>query len=95
MTQASLCFPASHPAFAGHFPGTPMVPGALLLAEALASLGLAHAGLEIASAKFLRPVVPDACVEVRCEPAGTGVQRIELRSGGRLVATARLRTAPP
>jgi 3-hydroxyacyl-[acyl-carrier-protein] dehydratase len=95
MTQASLRFPGSHPAFAGHFPGAPMVPGALLLAEALAALGLARAGLEIASAKFLRPVGPDALVDVFCEPAGAGVQRLELRSDGRVVATASLRIAAP
>jgi hypothetical protein len=68
-----------------------MVPGALLLAEALAALGLARPGLEIASAKFLHPVGPDSQVEVRCDPAGAGLQRLELHSGGRLVATASLR----
>jgi 3-hydroxyacyl-[acyl-carrier-protein] dehydratase len=93
MTQARLHFPASHPAFAGHFPGAPMVPGALLLAEALAALGLAHAGLQIASAKFLHPVVPDATVEARCEPSGAGALRLELRSDERVVATASLRPA--
>lgn len=93
MTRAHLSFPASHPAFAGHFPGAPMVPGALLLAEALAALGLARPGLEIASAKFLHPVGPDARVDVRCEPAGAGARRLELRSDGRLVATASLRSA--
>jgi 3-hydroxymyristoyl/3-hydroxydecanoyl-(acyl carrier protein) dehydratase len=87
--QAELRFPAAHPAFAGHFPGAPMVPGALLLAEALAALGLAGAGLEIAQAKFLHPVGPDATVEARCEDA----RRLELRCGGRLVASATLRPA--
>jgi len=93
MTQARLHFPATHPAFAGHFPGAPMVPGALLLAEALAGLGVAVAGLEIASAKFLRPVGPDSIVEARCDEAGAGALRLELRSEGRLVATALLRQA--
>jgi len=93
MSAARLHFPAQHPAFAGHFPGAPMVPGALLLAEALAALGLARAGLEIAAAKFLHPVGPDAVVEVQCALAGEAPQRLELRSGGRLVATATLRPA--
>jgi acyl-coenzyme A synthetase/AMP-(fatty) acid ligase len=88
--RARLHFAASHPAFAGHFPGAPMVPGALLLAEALAALGLEDAGLEIASAKFLHPVGPDCDVDVHCDPA----RRLELHSSGRLVATANLRTPP-
>ena len=93
MSGARLHFPAAHPAFAGHFPGAPMVPGALLLAEALAALGLARAGLEIAAAKFLHPVGPDAVVEARCDAPAAGAARLELRSGGRLVATATLRPA--
>ncbi|MDH4172976.1 MAG: 3-hydroxyacyl-ACP dehydratase [Betaproteobacteria bacterium] len=86
MSTAQLCFAASHPAFAGHFPGAPVVPGALLLAAALEALGLAHAGLEIASAKFLHAVPPE--VEVEVQRLG---HRIELRAQGRVVATATLR----
>lgn len=88
MSEARLRFPAAHPVFAGHFPGAPMVPGALLLAVALDALGLARPGLEIASAKFLHPVPPEIEVEVR----RTG-NRIELRAGDRVVATAQLKTA--
>ena len=33
--QSSLEIAADHPAFAGHFPGFPVVPGALLLDEML------------------------------------------------------------
>jgi 3-hydroxymyristoyl/3-hydroxydecanoyl-(acyl carrier protein) dehydratase len=88
-TEARMRFAASHPAVAGHFPGAPMVPGALLLAEALEALGLARAGLEIASAKFLHPVAPETDIEVR--RAG---ERIELRAAGRVVASALLKAGP-
>lgn len=88
MSAARLRFPATHPAFAGHFPGAPTVPGALLLAAALEALGLARAGLEIASAKFLHPVPPEVEVEVR--RLGS---RIELRAQGRVVASAQLKAA--
>jgi len=94
MTAVKLHFPATHPAFAGHFPGAPMVPGALLLAEALTALGVAGGPLEIASAKFLRPVGPDTVVEARCEQTSAGAQRLELRAGGELVATAVLKQVP-
>jgi len=88
VTQARLRFAASHPAFAGHFPGAPMVPGALLLAAALEALGLDRGGLEIAQAKFLHPVAPGTEVEVH--RLGN---RIELRAGGRAVASAQLKAA--
>lgn len=84
MIEARLRFPAAHPAFAGHFPGMPMVPGALLLAEALAALGLGGAGTTIASAKFLHPVAPGQEVEV----VRLDARRVELRAGGRRVAAA-------
>jgi 3-hydroxymyristoyl/3-hydroxydecanoyl-(acyl carrier protein) dehydratase len=84
-----LRFPASHPAFPGHFPGSPIVPGALLLAAALEALGLGGAGTSIASAKFLRPVAPEEEIEVR----RVGLARLELRAGGRLVAAATLKGA--
>ncbi len=94
MRHARLMFPAAHPAFAGHFPGAPVVPGALLLAAALEALGEAGGGVEIAQAKFLQPVGPDTAVEVSCEATASGALRLELRAGGRLVASAVLGNAP-
>jgi 3-hydroxyacyl-[acyl-carrier-protein] dehydratase len=57
-----LHFAADHPAFAGHFPGMPVLPGALLLDEALAvivaDLELDLCEWQVAAAKFLEPVRP-------------------------------------
>lgn len=51
--------PADHPAFAGHFPGSPILPGVVLLDWALQAI-CDHAGIvlqncTINSVKFLRP----------------------------------------
>lgn len=87
MSAARLRFPAGHPAFPGHFPGSPVVPGALLLAAALDALGRGGAGTRILSAKFLHPVGPDETIEVR----RVDETRLELRVGTRLVASAQVR----
>jgi 3-hydroxyacyl-[acyl-carrier-protein] dehydratase len=57
--------PADHPALAGHFPGQPVVPGVLLLAEVLEAVhGLTPLAQRLGdrprveNAKFLAPVLP-------------------------------------
>jgi 3-hydroxyacyl-[acyl-carrier-protein] dehydratase len=54
--------PVDHPAFAGHFPGMPLLPGAALLDEALhvleEELGFDPVEWQITTAKFLEPVRP-------------------------------------
>jgi 3-hydroxymyristoyl/3-hydroxydecanoyl-(acyl carrier protein) dehydratase len=62
-----------HPSLPGHFPGHPVVPGVLLLEEAIACIlavspGQALAG--VTSAKFLRAVAPDQAIEVAWESSG-------------------------
>ena len=62
MTTLQLSLPADHPAAQGHFPGNPMIPGAVLLSEAIgaiaASLGNAPSPCTIRAAKFLHPARP-------------------------------------
>ena len=63
---------ASHPMFAGHFPGNPLVPGAYLLALAiedararLRELGSDHEPVGVRTIKFLAPLRPGQ--PFRCE----------------------------
>lgn len=92
--ETSLVFAADHPAFAGHFPGRPIVPGVLLLdaavyavQQALAADGGAAATCQVNSAKFLSPVSPGEMLTLSWSATGTGQLRFGISGPGRQVAT--------
>ncbi len=89
---ATLTIPEEHPAFAGHFPGTPILPGVLLLDETLRALEREDgtARWRIAAAKFLKPVVPGEQLQVQHESRPNGSVRFHILSAGVLVATGTL-----
>jgi 3-hydroxyacyl-[acyl-carrier-protein] dehydratase len=80
-----------HPAFAGHFPDMPIVPGVVLLDEALQAVGirlnLELSACQINAMKFLHPVRPGDPVHVQYESQDSGLIRIDLFSGDKKVAT--------
>ena len=92
LVEIPLAIAADHPAFVGHFPGSPVVPGVVLLDEAMsviaAATGLAHN--RIAWAKFLRPVRPGQALIVRYDIEARGAIRFEITAGSDKVATGRL-----
>ena len=94
MGTVSLEIPSQHPAFAGHFPGSPMVPGALLLDEAVRVLSAAadHGAVqcEIAATKFLSAVRPGEALSVEHETSADGWIRFVIRTCDRTVASGRL-----
>lgn len=65
----SLDIGTAHPAFDGHFPGHPVLPGVVLLAEVLAGvercLGKPADRILIRSAKFHAPVAPGSTISVQ------------------------------
>ena len=90
--ETALTIAADHPAFAGHFPGDPIVPGVVLLDEALrvidAATGIAHCG--VAWVKFLRPVRPGASLLVRHAVEAGGAVGFEILLGADTICTGRL-----
>ncbi len=95
--ETTLAFAAGHPAFAGHFPGRPIVPGVLLLDAALHAARQAQAAgtpaaagwlsCRISSAKFLSPVGPDELLTVSWKETEGGSIRFDIAGDGRQVAT--------
>ena len=72
-----------HPAFDGHFPGTPILPGAVLLDEALrfieVDLALDLTRWQIATAKFLERVRPGDTLTVEHSGPANGLVRFTVR----------------
>lgn len=93
----TLSIGADHPSLAGHFPGNPIVPGVVLLDEAIAAIGRSCGGpfpsFRLASVKFLRPVVPPATLSVRHRngPSGGNISiDFSIHDGTRVVASGRI-----
>ncbi|MEO7343197.1 MAG: hypothetical protein ABIU85_00025 [Methylotenera sp.] len=87
--QITLKIPADHPAFAGHFPGTPIVPGVVLLDEVIqavvSDIGVAITQLQISSVKFLSPLKPGEVVIIEHEQLATGTIKFEVIEGARQI----------
>jgi 3-hydroxyacyl-[acyl-carrier-protein] dehydratase len=77
-----LNIPSDHPAFAGHFPGTPIVPGVVLLEEVLqvlgSDLGLTVTDWQISSVKFLSPLTPGESAIMEYEQLANGSIKFEV-----------------
>jgi 3-hydroxymyristoyl/3-hydroxydecanoyl-(acyl carrier protein) dehydratase len=91
-----------HPAFAGHFPGRPIVPGVVLLDQILLTITPWHAAAspgkptrcEIANAKFLSPVTPGESLQLHAmRQTGDRADtiRFELSCGARKIASGMIK----
>lgn len=92
--QCALEISADHPAFAGHFPNFPVLPGAVLIDEVLAVIEQAY-GIDltqwpISSAKFLTPVRPRERLVVEHETHAEGLIRFSVHAHSRIVASGTL-----
>lgn len=87
---APLAIARDHPSYEGHFPGRPILPAVVLLAEALAAIeaatGRGPEAWTLASAKFLEPVTPGTALTLAHETLASGSMRFEIRSAAGVVA---------
>ncbi|HJW24459.1 MAG TPA: hypothetical protein VJ576_06125 [Rhodocyclaceae bacterium] len=88
--QATWTVPVDHPAFAGHFPGRPIVPGVVLVDRAILLASRFHdcqpGGLRLGSAKFLSPVGPGEVLQFSFQTTQSGALQFSVRAGDREVA---------
>jgi 3-hydroxyacyl-[acyl-carrier-protein] dehydratase len=79
--SAELDFADDHPTASGHFPGNPIIPGALLLDEVVATIaGDDYDGaVMIRAAKFLKTIRPGERINLRWQTLGSGALKFECR----------------
>ena len=91
--------PVDHPAFAGHFPGTPIFPGVLLLDTVLhaiaAATGIALDLCEISSVKFLSPASPGDELVIHHTDLVNSTIRFDIVVGTRKIASGSILTKSP
>jgi 3-hydroxyacyl-[acyl-carrier-protein] dehydratase len=91
VNRVILRLSADHASAVGHFPGDPIVPGAVLLDEILAAIeragGERAAGWVVKSVKFLQPIRPGAELEMEFAPVPGGDIRFRCRIGASEVVT--------
>jgi 3-hydroxymyristoyl/3-hydroxydecanoyl-(acyl carrier protein) dehydratase len=92
VNRVRVAVPRDHPAFDGHFPGRPLLPGVVLLAQVFEVLRADAAAAQwlgeaprLSMVKFVAPVPPGADLEVCWTPPapGEGTRlRFEVRRHG-------------
>ncbi len=91
--------PPDHPVFAGHFPGTPILPGVMLLDTALhaiaAATGIALDTCEIGSVKFLGRAGPGEELVIQHALSAGGAIRFDVVAGTRKIASGNILPESP
>ena len=88
---------AGHPAFVGHFPGRPVLPGVALLAEVLEAVALdpnltaaVGAAPQFGVVKFSAPVLPGATLEISFQPGERSVGFSVASDNGQVAASGQI-----
>jgi 3-hydroxyacyl-[acyl-carrier-protein] dehydratase len=91
MTTTALPIAANHPAYPGHFPGQPVLPGVVLLDAVVHELQCsaqgACTGWDISNAKFQSAVRPGEALTLEHETLPNGSVRFAIRTADRAVAS--------
>jgi 3-hydroxymyristoyl/3-hydroxydecanoyl-(acyl carrier protein) dehydratase len=98
--EAIVEIAADHPAFAGHFPGAPVLPGAFVLALVMQTAS-EHPALaarlgdtpQVQHVKFVAPVGPGQRLVVRLRDSVTGIA-FQVACGAVTVARGQLGPGP-
>ncbi|HYH43727.1 MAG TPA: hypothetical protein VD867_17285 [Burkholderiales bacterium] len=94
MENAECAFALDHPAAQGHFPGNPIIPGAVLLSETVKaieiSLGVGLRPFTLRAAKFFSPARPGDRVVIEFTGSVPGDIRFACAVQGRKVLAGQI-----
>jgi 3-hydroxymyristoyl/3-hydroxydecanoyl-(acyl carrier protein) dehydratase len=88
---------ADHPALPGHFPGRPIVPGALALQCILDAAAARFPGIAIRGVRrirFMRMIAPDERFSVEFEPPGASGVRFRVQTEAGAAIDGQLASGP-
>jgi 3-hydroxyacyl-[acyl-carrier-protein] dehydratase len=93
--QREFCVGSDHPSLPGHFPGSPLVPGVMLLEQVALALRdwRGQRVVRIPEAKFVAPLLPAQRAVVGLMETGSRV-RFEIRRDGELLARGIIEGGP-
>ena len=89
---ASFSFPKDSPVFAGHFPGTPILPGVVLILMAQTVLEEMHEHLALHTlleAKFFTPLPPETLITLTVLARDTGIWECTVTQDKKIAARLR------
>jgi 3-hydroxymyristoyl/3-hydroxydecanoyl-(acyl carrier protein) dehydratase len=90
MPNPSFVIAADHPSLPGHFPGKPVVPGAVLLDRAIetAERAIGRPITRVVVAKFPRPLLPGTPCSIEIDIGERGQIRLRCMAAHDAVLTA-------
>ena len=99
MARIEKMFPLDHPTGPGHFPGNPIIPGAVLLAEVVRAIEIARGvdllQCQIKSAKFSFPTRPGDLLRIEFAEGTTLEIKFQCTVQEKIVLTGTIKCGAP